>query len=229
MKARGRSLAALVSVLLVTVALSGCLTEEEKKSKPEPKVVMTGPNEAWVGDLVVFDAQGTKDDETKLEALDFEWAMGDGTVYKGKPFVSMWIVAPNHTFQHEGTYNVSLTVTDVWGNAGVANRTIFVRYQLNMTVNSRGTWLSEDALNNTTYFNLTVRNVWTERFDVPLVRIRMLNETAAEVAPRAQAGDTVPSNLTAGQSFTVQVHFTVPEGFNVTSLHVTDELRLDLA
>jgi hypothetical protein len=150
--------------------------------------------------------------------------MGDNTTYKGKPFISDWISAVNHTFQHEGVYNVTVTVTDAWGKEGIANHTIFIRFQLNMTVNAQGTWLSEDALNNTSYCNLTVRNVWTGQFDVPLVRVRLVNETGGELAYVALTGDAVPNNLTAGSSFTFQVHFNIPVDFEWVHLHVTDEL-----
>ena len=214
----------LVTLVMVTALFAGCLSEEETPPKPEPRVEMTGPAEAWVGEEVQFETPKVKDDDTKLEALDFLWRMGDNTTYKGKPFVSAWISAVNHTYQHEGVYNVTVTVTDSWGNQGIANHTIFIRYQLNMTLNAQGTWLSEDSLNNTSYCNLTVKNVWTGQFDVPLVRVRLVNETGGEVAYRALTGDAVPTNLTAGASFTFQVHFNIPEDFEWVHLHVTDEL-----
>jgi hypothetical protein len=215
-----------VAVMLVAL-FAGCLQDDEPKPKPEPRVELTGPAEAWVGEVVQFETLNVKDDDTKFEALDFFWRMGDNTTYKGKPFISEWIAAVNHTYQHEGMYNVTVTVTDSWGNQGVANHTVFVRYQLNMTMNAQGTWHSEDALNNTTYWNLTVSNIWTGQFDVPQVRIRLVNATGGEVAPRAQTGDPVPSNLTAGNGFTVQVHFNIPEDFEWVMLHVTDELEID--
>jgi hypothetical protein len=95
-----------------------------------------------------------------------------------------------------------------------------------MTLNSHGTWISEDNLNNTTYFNLTVRNIWTGQFDVPPPRIRLVNDTGGELAYRAMTGDPVPANLTAGASFTCQVHFIVPMDFEWVHMHVTDELQL---
>lgn len=220
---------AVVAVMLATALLAGCLGEEEK-TDPDPVVKLEGPSEAWVGDIVEFNTSGTKDDDTELDALDFEWDMGDNTTYKGKPFVSKWIMAVNHTYELEGTYRVDLTVTDVWGNEGNANWSLFVRYQLNMTVNSRGTWLSEDSLNNTTYFNITIRNVWTGQFDVPPLLLRLANATGGEVVPRALTGDPVPGNLTAGSSFTFQAHFRPPEGFGTAvSLRVSEKLVLDLA
>jgi len=221
---RGGLVPALLAATVVAAVFAGCLGGEEKPPRPEPRVTLTGPSEAWVGEEVQFETLNVKDDDTKHDALDFLWRMGDNTTYKGKPFVSEWIAAVNHTYQHEGVYNVTVTVTDSWGNQGVANHTVLVRYQLNMTVNSGGTWRSEDALNNTTYWNLTVRNVWTGQFDVPQVRVRLVNATGGQLSPRAQTGDAVPANLTAGEAFTVQVHFVVPEGFEWVHLHVTDEL-----
>ena len=218
----------VVTVVLLVALFPGCLEDEEEKPRPEPVVHLTGPSEAWVGDVLDFDATDCKDDETKFEALDFSWEMGDNTTYKGKPFVSGWIAAPNHTYQHPGTYKVNLTVTDGWGNAGLANLTITVRYQLNMTVNARGTWLSEDALNNTTYYNLTIKNEWVGQFDVPSVRCCMANDTGGEVMPRATSGDAIPANLTAGDAFTIQVHFVVPVDFTPVRFKVADELWLDL-
>jgi hypothetical protein len=218
----------LVAVVMVTALFAGCLFEGDEEPSPNPKAVLTGPIEAWVGDVVDFDASASRDKGTEFDALNFSWDMGDGTVFWGRPFVSGWIATPNHTYEHEGTYLVNLTVTDSWGNQGRANLTIFVRYQLNMTVSAQGTWLSEDALNNTTFFNLTIKNVWTAQFDVPPVRCRLVNATGGEVAPRATTGDEVPANLTPGESFTFQVHFRWPEAFEAVRLTVTGELQLDL-
>jgi hypothetical protein len=209
---------------MVAALFAGCLSEDETPPRPEPTVELTGPAEAWVGEVVQFETPKVKDDDTKFEALDFYWRMGDNTSYKGKPFVSEWISAVNHTFEHEGVYNVTVTVTDAWGNQGIANHTIFIRYQLNMTINDDGTWYSEDVLNNTTYCNLTIKNVWTGQFDVPQVRIRLVNDTGGELVYRALTGDAVPANLSAGDSFTVQVHFNIPEDFEWIHMHVTDEL-----
>jgi len=222
---KGLACTTLVATVMVVALFAGCLSEEETPPKPEPRVELTGPAEAWVGEVVQFETLDVKDDDTKFEALDFLWRMGDNTSYKGKPFISDWISGVNHTFEHEGLYNVTVTVTDSWGNKGIANHTIFVQYQLNMTMNDWGTWYSEDGLNNTTYCNLTVKNVWTGQFDVPLVRIRLVNVTGGEVPYRALTGDAVPANLTAGSSFTVQAHWSIPVDFEWVHLHVTDELE----
>jgi hypothetical protein len=224
MRRRGAVAPTLLALVMVVALFAGCLGEEEPPPKPEPRVELTGPAEAWVGEVVQFETLKVKDDDTKYEALDFLWRMGDNTTYKGKPFISDWISAVNHTFGREGHYNVTVTVTDSWGNQGVANHTVFVRYQLNMTMNREGTWYSEDSLNNTTYCNITIRNIWTGQFDVPRVRVRLVNDTGGELAPRAQTGDAVPANLTAGASFTFQVHWSIPEDFDWVYLHVTDEL-----
>jgi hypothetical protein len=221
--------AAVVAVIMVAALFAGCIGDEETPPPDEPEALFTGPGEAWVDELVVFDASASSDDKDKFDVLNFSWDMGDGTLIWGKPFISGGVVTPNHTYEREGKYRVDLSVIDTWGNAGHANMTIVVRYQLNMTVNARGTWNSEDALNNTTFFNLTVKNVWTGQFDVPRVQMRMLNDTGGHIDPRATSGDTVPANLTSGQSFTVQVHFVVPPTFEPIVLRLCDELVVDLA
>ena len=228
MEPRRSTGATLMTAIMVTALFAGCMFEEDEEPSPNPRAVLTGPSEAWVGDVVDFDASASRDKGTEFDALNFSWDMGDGTVLWGKPFISGSIATPNHTYEHAGTYLVNLTVTDTWGNKGLANHTIQVRYQLNLTVNAQGTCLSEDALNNTTYFNLTVKNEWVAQFDVPPVRCRLVNETGGEVVPRAMTGDEVPANLTPGQSFTFQLHFRRPEGFEAVRLTVTEELQLDL-
>jgi hypothetical protein len=181
-----------------------------------------------VGDLLKFDASSTRDDETDFDALDFQWDMGDGTIYKGKPFVSQWIAGVNHTYERAGTFLVNLTVSDAWGNEGMVNLTVRVSYQLNMTVNARGTWISEDALNNTTYYNVTIRNEWITQFDLPPMRIRMLNETSAEVAPMAVTGEAIPANLTPGEGFNFQVHFRPPDDYEPITVYLCDQLCIDM-
>jgi hypothetical protein len=217
-----------VVLVIVTSLFAGCFEDEETPPSPEPRVELVGPSEAWVGEAVQFETVNVRDDDTEFEALDFFWEMGDNTTYKGKPFVSEWIAAVNHTFTSEGMYNVTVTVTDLWDNQGIANFTVFVRYQLNMTVNARGTWLSEDALNNTTYFNMTIQNVWTDQFDVPRILPRMMNDTGGYINPRATTGDPVPANMTAGQSITFQVHFSPPPEFVPETLWLCPEFCLDM-
>lgn len=214
---------AVVGIILVMALFAGCLGEEEKEPDPEPGVDLSGPEEAWVGEEVLFETSNVKDDDTKFEALDFRWDMGDNTTYKGKPFISQWISGVNHTYEREGTYRINITVTDLWGNEGHANWTIFVRYQLNMTLNAQGRWLSEDGLNNTTYYNLTIKNVWTGQFDVPRIIPRMYNETEGYIGPRATTGDPVPANLTAGEAITFQVHFSIPDSWEPVELRLCDE------
>jgi hypothetical protein len=218
----------MVALLAAAILVAGCIGDEETPPPDEPQARFTGPGEAWVGGVVVFDASDSSDDEDEFDVLNFSWDMGDGTLLWGKPFISTGIVTPNHTYEREGTYRVNLSVIDTWGNAGHANWTIVVRYQLDLTVNAQGTWFSEDSLNNTTYFNLTVKNVWTGLFDVPRIQLRMLNETGGYTNPRATSGDTIPANLTAGQAFTVQVHFVVPPTFEPVALWLCEEMVVDL-
>ncbi len=219
---------AVVVVIMAAAMFAGCIGDEETPPPDEPDTKFTGPGEAWVGELVVFDASASSDNKDDFDVLNFSWNMGDGTLLWGKPFISGGVVTPNHTYEREGTYQVNLTVIDTWGNAGHANQTIVVRYQLNLTVNAQGTWFSEDSLNNTTFFNLTVQNVWTGQFDLPIIQMRMLNDTDGFVNPRVINGDPVPANLTSGQSFTVQVHFVVPSTFEPIVLRLCDTLVVDL-
>ena len=41
---------AVVGILMISAVFAGCLEEEEKPPKPEPRVDLTGPAEAWVGE-----------------------------------------------------------------------------------------------------------------------------------------------------------------------------------
>ena len=65
---------------------------------------------------VIFDAYGSTDDRG---IASYAWDFGDGTSATG-------VMPAAHTYTDSGEYIVKLTVTDYWGNVGVALETITV-------------------------------------------------------------------------------------------------------
>ena len=65
---------------------------------------------------VIFDAYGSTDDRG---IASYAWDFGDGTTGTG-------VMPAAHTYTDPGEYFVKLTVTDYWGNVGVALETITV-------------------------------------------------------------------------------------------------------
>jgi PKD repeat protein len=73
-----------------------------------PTIVLTGEGTKggikYTGDVLKFDASGTRDPDDPVTLLSFSWEMGDGTTYTD--------AAVNHTYQEPGEYNVTITVED---------------------------------------------------------------------------------------------------------------------
>jgi PKD repeat protein len=72
-----------------------------------------GPYAAGVGETVTFDATGSVDPDGTIVA--YEWEFGDGNFGTGP--------TPTHSYSVEGTYNVTLHVTDADGATDSAGTT----------------------------------------------------------------------------------------------------------
>ncbi len=76
------------------------------------------------GSFLAFDASATTDpdlgrtDMDHAEALAYSWAFGDGTTATG--------AAPSKAFAQNGTFTVTLTVTDAWGWPSVVSHDVLV-------------------------------------------------------------------------------------------------------
>jgi large repetitive protein len=69
----------------------------------EPPVADAGPNETYCsGEVIIFNASGSKDPENGL--LKYDWDFGDGTQAEG--------LNPTKIFKKDGTYLITLTVKD---------------------------------------------------------------------------------------------------------------------
>jgi PKD repeat protein len=74
-----------------------------------------------VGEQVAFAATATDNGSSVTNASAFQWSFTEG----GSP-VTLTGATATHTFEHAGTYNVTLRVTDGAGNVGTAHMTVVV-------------------------------------------------------------------------------------------------------
>jgi len=77
-----------------------------RDSSPPTAVIKTNAS-AIVGEPVLFDASGSSDD---VGVVDYVWSFGDGEEGEGE--------AVTHAFPEPGVYEVTLTVSDAYGNVG---------------------------------------------------------------------------------------------------------------
>ena len=70
-----------------------------------------GPYSGYAGSSVSFDGSGSSDSDGSI--VSYAWTFGDGSTGSG--------VAPSHTYNTAGTYNVVLTVTDDDGLTNTAS------------------------------------------------------------------------------------------------------------
>ena len=90
-----------ISVLLVTVYLSGCTEQTSIENQPPIASVSANPTSGEVPLTVVFVGAGSDSDGT---VESYCWDFGDG--------LTSDIKNPSHTFHNDGAYTVILTITD---------------------------------------------------------------------------------------------------------------------
>ncbi len=92
---------------------SGQLTLTVSAVNSPPKAVAGGPYTGTEGTAVSFDGSGSSDPDG--DALTYAWTFGDGSSGTG--------VRPAHAYADNGTYSVTLTVTDARGSASSPSST----------------------------------------------------------------------------------------------------------
>jgi PKD repeat protein len=109
-----KALSAVMMVLLVSVAISGCISESD--NSPPRAIFETEVSQVDVGDVVSFDATNSSDKDGSITA--FHWDFGDGEETLGMTAV--------HVYEDHGIFNVTLTVTDDLGKKSIFVQTIVV-------------------------------------------------------------------------------------------------------
>ena len=109
-----KALAAVLSALLVTVVVSGCISEGD--NSPPRAIFQTEVSQVDVGDVITFDATNSSDKDGSITA--FHWDFGDGAETLG--------ITAVHVFDDFGMFNVTLTVTDDLGKKSIFVQTIVV-------------------------------------------------------------------------------------------------------
>jgi PKD repeat protein len=109
-----KALAAVTVLMMVTVALSGCLDESD--NSPPRAIFETEVSQVDVGDVVSFDATNSSDKDGEITS--YHWDFGDGEETLGKTAI--------HIYDDFGVFNVTLTVTDDLGKKSIYVQTIVV-------------------------------------------------------------------------------------------------------
>ena len=109
--AKPRGVAWLAILALTVTALAGCLavdTGDTQSPDPGPTATMEADrSERWDAELFTLDARGSNAEG--LEAIEWYFAMGDGTTYEGDNLSQAQI---QHEYAHGGVYEVTFTLTD---------------------------------------------------------------------------------------------------------------------
>lgn len=100
-----------------------------------PTAVMKANASAVVGEPVLFDASGSSDD---VGVVDYVWSFGDGEEGEGE--------AVTHAFPEPGVYDVTLTVSDEYGNMDEALHTVTVEEPRSLTTGNTPLYAFAGAL-----------------------------------------------------------------------------------
>lgn len=88
----------------------------ESNDRP-PVAVLAGPSNGTEGSSLAFDGSGSTDPDVG-DVLTYAWTFGDGSMASG--------AAPSHSYAENGSYTVTLTVTDSHGVTATASRSVTV-------------------------------------------------------------------------------------------------------
>ena len=92
------------------------------------------------------------------DALTFEWEFGDGTTGTG--------ATPSHTYADNGTYQVKLTVTDVYGaESSTTTQVVVANADPAVHVFAGATILAGESFNGSTTFTDPGADQWTATVD----------------------------------------------------------------
>ncbi|MBE0636213.1 PKD domain-containing protein, partial [Candidatus Bipolaricaulota bacterium] len=105
----------LIVGLGVCLSLSGCLFPSE--NRPPILGIQALPQEAYAPSAIVFDASNSVDPEGRTVTI--EWDFGDGSTATGATVV--------HPYQHAGSYQARVVVTDTEGASSSATIPIDIR------------------------------------------------------------------------------------------------------
>ena len=114
MKAKIGLLGAVLVGMALVLALGGCCV---LFNRPPVASFTFTPKNPFAGEVVSFDASGSYDPEGK--ELHYSWDFGDGTTLEGK------IVT--YVFSDDGSYSVTLRVTDKFGATDSTTQIVEVR------------------------------------------------------------------------------------------------------
>ncbi len=105
-----------IALLFVAMAVSGCLSGDDPVTPEDPEAVFTWePQRPMPGDAVAFAASGSS---PGIDEATYEWDFKDGNNAEGENVT--------HTFEEEGDYAVSLTITVPNGDYDSAVQSIVV-------------------------------------------------------------------------------------------------------
>lgn len=154
------ALTAPVDVELCGTQTNGVLAETCQNIPPTAVIEKTSPEEVYVGDAVVFDASGSKDDVTGSDDLEFAWDFdGDGTLDTG------WTADNTATtiFTNVGAYDVVLYVRDIDGLVGMDIYGLAVESRTALgTANHIKAFRNRAAWDTSSFENTMAANGYTE-------------------------------------------------------------------
>jgi PKD repeat protein len=98
--------------------LSDSATQTVQVDQPNlpPKAIISGPTSGLVGETLSFSGANSSDDDGRI--VSYAWDFGDGTTGSG--------LNVTHSYSTDGSYTVTLTVTDNGGLTGKATHAVQV-------------------------------------------------------------------------------------------------------
>lgn len=122
---KGKLLSVLIVFLLLTITFSGCFEENKNIQPPIANFTYSAQSNFDSNETITNTISFSDNSTEKGKINSWYWDFGDGNIsYEQNPV---------HTFEKNGVYNVTLTVTNLDGVANSTIHSVFIPYILFLT------------------------------------------------------------------------------------------------
>jgi hypothetical protein len=183
-----------------------------------PVAAISGPEKAFVDEPMRFSAANSTDD-MGLDGLSFEWDWGDGSM-------TSWLVGKaneSHTYDAEGKYTVTITVTDADGVNSTASMEVTIEELIRIGINDKGVISVKGDHYGDWWISFNIVNVGPSPQDLSGFKPVLLNVTDHRV-PDNGTNIVLPDEIDVSTTITIVFYFNAPDYYLARFVELYDRL-----